>query len=95
MNTPTIHSTLASIFQVVDVELRDVKVGPGEYDVSETITVTFASKEAARALGKAMHGMVPGQAEDLAMALMDASRQWQQGGALHALHPAAAEAATA
>lgn len=89
MTAPSMNATLAAIYEVVDVELRDVKTGPGEYDVSETITVTFASKEAAEALGKAAHGMMPYQATELAMALIDASKEWQKGGSLYALHPAA------
>ena len=93
MHTP-IDTSLASVFQVIDIKLNDVKTGPGKYDVSETITVTFGSKEVARTLGDAVTGMPPGQAEDLAVALVRASQEWMQGGALYKLHPVTAEAAT-
>lgn len=79
-------TTLMSDWEVVDIELNDVEIAG--HDVSETITVTFAPGRAAELLGLQARGMLPAQASELALALMDASREWQEGGTLHQLHAA-------
>lgn len=74
-------AVLMSDYQLVDVELTDVTV---DGDAKETITVTFAPGEVAEALGLGAKGMLPAQATELALALMDASRGWEELGALYA-----------
>ena len=76
-------ATLMSSWEVIDIELNDLAVE--EHDVSETITVTFAPGRVTELLGLQARGMLPAQASELALALLDASREWQEGGTLHNL----------
>lgn len=79
-------ATLMSSWEVVDVELNDLEVEG--HDASETITVTFAPGRVTELLGLQARGMLPAQASELALALLDASREWQEGGALYDLNTA-------
>jgi len=79
-------ATLMSSWEVIDVELNDLEVEG--HDASETITVTFAPGRVTELLGLQARGMLPAQASELALALLDASREWQEGGALYDLNTA-------
>lgn len=76
-------ATLMSSWELVDVQLNDLEVEG--HDASETITVTFAPGRVTELLGLQAQGMLPAQASELALALLDASREWQEGGTLHNL----------